>query len=210
MGFIYIITNTINNHVYIGQTKRTVELRWKEHLRHCELSNGQILGKAILKYGVDNFTIKELEQCSDDKLDEREKFWINYYNSYYDGYNATLGGSNNFEMMNRINEVKQLWDSGLGQKGIVEKTGLNVETVHNYLLKSGISKKDIRERQKELIKKAKSKVVFQYDLEHNFIKEWPSLKQAERETGINHTNISSVCNGKRKTAGGYFWTYTKE
>lgn len=210
MGFIYLITNKINNRVYIGQTKRNIEQRWKEHLRHCELNNGQILGKAILKYGIDNFMIQELEQCDDTKLDEREKFWIKEYNSYYNGYNATYGGSSNFIMTNRINEVKELWDNGLGQKAIVEKTKLNVETVHNYLMKSGISKKDIRERQKELIKKSKSKMVFQYDLEYNFIKEWPSLMEVERNTGINHRNISAVCNKKRKTAGGYIWSYTRE
>ncbi len=113
-------------------------------------------------------------------------------------------------MTNRIDEVKKLWNNGLGQKEIVEKTKLNVETVHNYLLKSGVSREDIRERQKSLIKKSKSKVVFQYDLEHNFIKEWPSLMEVERSIGINHRNISAVCNGKRKTAGGYIWSYTKE
>ena len=50
MGFIYLITNKINNHVYIGQTKRNIEQRWKEHLRYCELNNGQI--KQILKIDI--------------------------------------------------------------------------------------------------------------------------------------------------------------
>lgn len=209
MGFIYLITNNINGHVYVGQTRRSIECRWKEHLRHCELNNGQILGKAILKYGVENFTIQEIEECDDNKLDEREKFWIQEYNSYNEGYNATLGGSDNFTMTDRIKEVKELWKQGYGQKAITEITKLNVETVHNYLLKSGITQEEIRKRQSELIKKSKSKTVFQYDLNFNFIKEWDSLIEVERQIGINHRNISQVCNGKRKTAGGYIWSYER-
>ena len=209
MGYIYLITNKINNHVYVGQTTRTIELRWKEHLRHCELNNGQILGRAILKYGAKNFSISQLEECDDSKLDERERFWIEYYDSYTNGYNATLGGTDGFIMTNRASEVKELWDKGLGQKAIAESIGLNIETVHNYLLKSGIALNDIRHRQSELIKKNNSKVVFQYDSQNNLIKEWESSMEVERQTGINHRNISAVCTGKRKTTGGYIWSYER-
>ena len=54
-----------------------------------------------------------------------------------------------------------------------------------------------------------SKIVIQYDLQHNFIKKYKSVGEAERITGINHSNIIMCCNGKRKTAGGYLWEYYK-
>lgn len=45
------------------------------------------------KYGIQHFKIRELEFCSNAESSEREKFWINFYNSYgSSGYNATLGG----------------------------------------------------------------------------------------------------------------------
>lgn len=44
------------------------------------------------KYGIENFSIEELEKCSADVVNDREIYWINYYDTYHNGYNATLGG----------------------------------------------------------------------------------------------------------------------
>lgn len=52
-----------------------------------------------------------------------------------------------------------------------------------------------------------SKKVYQYDLKGNFIKKWNSVTEAQNTLKI--TNISSVCNNKRKCAGGYIWKYVK-
>lgn len=50
--------------------------------------------KAFNKYGIENFTIEEIEQCSNEELDNREIYWINFFNSYKarKGYNCTSGG----------------------------------------------------------------------------------------------------------------------
>ena len=50
--------------------------------------------KAIRKYGKENFTIELIEEVEVDKLDEREVYWISFYNSYNNGYNCTKGGQN--------------------------------------------------------------------------------------------------------------------
>ena len=55
--------------------------------------------------------------------------------------------------------------------------------------------------------KAKSKPVAQYTLEGILVATYPSIKEAERQTGINAVNISYCCKGKLKTAGGYIWKY---
>lgn len=55
-GFIYIIRNTINNKVYIGQTKVDIQKRWKEHLRHASYGT-QVINRAMNKYGIDKFYI---------------------------------------------------------------------------------------------------------------------------------------------------------
>jgi group I intron endonuclease len=49
------------------------------------------------------------------------------------------------------------------------------------------------------------KVVFQYDLNNNFIKEWPSFSEAARYFNINPTGIMNCCKGKQKTAAGFKW-----
>lgn len=95
MGYIYKITNKINNKVYIGQTSRTIEIRWKEHKKNINsLCDRLPLYKALKKYGVDNFTIEEIDECENSLLDEREIYWIHYYNSFSkeNGYNCTSGG----------------------------------------------------------------------------------------------------------------------
>jgi len=51
-----------------------------------------VLYKAFNKYGIENFTFEEIEQVDNSILDEREKYWIEYYDSYFNGYNSTLGG----------------------------------------------------------------------------------------------------------------------
>lgn len=208
MGIIYIIKNSINEKVYIGQTSRTLEIRWKEYLRHYKYGS-QAIYTAMRKYGIDHFFVEKIEECEEDRLDEREMYWIQHYDSFNNGYNSTLGGR--FENMatNRVEEVLQLWEQGNTVNKIVEKTSLNVETVRGYLNKNNIGHSEIRERANKAIAKSKSKPVFQYDRNHNFIKEWESTMEIERELGINHRNVSAVCNGKRKTAGNYFWTYER-
>lgn len=94
MGFIYKITNTENGKIYIGQTTKTIEKRFRQHQNNSNKSyfSQIVLYKAFNKYGFDKFKCEQIEEISNDKLDEREKYWIKYYNSYYDGYNSTLGG----------------------------------------------------------------------------------------------------------------------
>lgn len=206
MGYIYIVKNFINEKVYIGQTIRNIETRWKEHLRHSD-SQDQPLYRAMQKYGKQNFYIQQLEECPDIFLNERESYWIKYFDSYNNGYNATLGGQDNFIMTSKIEQVLNLWCYNYTINKIVEKTGLNVETVRSYLNKNGITHEDIRARANKAISKSRSKPILQYDLQGNFIREWRSSMEVERELSISHNNIGSVCNGKRKTAGGYIWKH---
>ena len=55
-----------------------------------------------------------------------------------------------------------------------------------------------------------SKKVNQYDLSGNLIKEWGCFRDIQRELGFPHSNISSCCRGKQKTAYGYIWKYEEK
>lgn len=102
---IYKATNLINNKVYIGQTKRTLHARIKCHYKKSKFKN-TYFGSAINKYGINNFKWEIIELCdSVDKLNEREKYWISYYNSTNTeiGYNMTKGGAANYKKQNNKN-----------------------------------------------------------------------------------------------------------
>lgn len=91
-GYIYKITNKVNNKVYIGQTKTSIAKRWNAHkTRYNNNIRSGIYG-AMHKYGIENFKIEKIIECPIEDLDKMEKYYIKKYNSYYNGYNLTLGG----------------------------------------------------------------------------------------------------------------------
>lgn len=94
-GFIYKITNNVNQKIYVGQTSRNIEKRFNEHITSALRGDyHSLLGKAIVKYGWQNFSIEEIEKVPISKLDEREKYWIQVLNSRNTdiGYNISIGG----------------------------------------------------------------------------------------------------------------------
>jgi len=108
MGIIYKIQNNINNKCYIGQTKRTVDKRWKEH---CKSKDAMYIDNAIHKHTPENFTVTIIKETTDDLLDELEKKYIIEYNSLYpNGYNLESGGRLNKimsqESRNKMREKK--------------------------------------------------------------------------------------------------------
>lgn len=91
-GTIYVITNVVNDKKYVGQTRQELNKRWSYHITESRMYNDRPLYRAINKYGLDNFKIRILEECNVDMLNDREIWWINFLNSYRNGYNATTGG----------------------------------------------------------------------------------------------------------------------
>ena len=88
---VYKITNKINGKVYIGQTIRPVEYRFNRHMNDA-LNNilDTHFARAIRKYGKDSFIIEEIDNAqTQDELNQKEQYWIRYYNSVEDGYNET-------------------------------------------------------------------------------------------------------------------------
>lgn len=87
---IYKITNLVNGKIYIGQSC-DIETRLKSH-KSC--STNEHLRNSIRLYGVDNFKFEVLEETSTDTINERERFWISYYDctNPEKGYNLTSGG----------------------------------------------------------------------------------------------------------------------
>lgn len=92
---IYCYENKINHMMYIGQST-SIEKRYKQHLYDSTKRPVQTIDLAIAKYGIDCFDFTIIEECSEDRLNEREIYWIDYYGSYVNGYNSTIGGKSLF------------------------------------------------------------------------------------------------------------------
>ena len=140
-GFIYKITNKVNGKVYIGQTRFTIEHRFNQHKRNFNIEHrNQPLYKAFAKYGIENFEVEEVENVEIEKLDEREKYWIAYYNSFNKGYNATLRGKGNIYIWtdSQYDEIRTLYLSGFSLKKVGELFGVSAYTITGMLRSMGV------------------------------------------------------------------------
>ena len=203
MPYIYKITNQINGKLYIGKTLESIEHRWKQHISDSKKENikNRPLYSAFNKYGIENFTIEPIEECEVKDIDERERYWIEYFNSFENGYNATLGGDGrqyiNYDL------VYSYWIQGLNEKQIQEKMNIDVKTIRKILHIYLISKKDINSRGRIVVQK-KVKQIIDTD---NFIIH-NSITDAYNYINKSYSShIQEVCNGKRKSAYGYKWEW---
>lgn len=135
-GRIYIIKNTVSDKVYVGQTKVSLKLRFQNHLSAARNGKDYIIGKAIRKYGEDKFYIELLEECTVEELNEREKYWIAFFNSTDNrfGYNISIGG-NVIRTTKELDKdmVIKLFNSGIPAFKIAKILYTGVPNVTNLL-----------------------------------------------------------------------------
>lgn len=134
---IYKITNKISGKSYVGQSN-DIKRRFKEHQTIGNRSKIPV-DIAIQKYGKESFTYEIIELCQIEQLNEKEEYWIKFYDSYNNGYNCNPGGN---------------------QASIGENNGrakLTIEDVKNIRQAYVTHKK-----QKEIYEKFKDKISFNY------------------------------------------------
>lgn len=205
MAYIYKITNIINNKIYIGKTEGTIEDRWKQHIRDSKKSQIQHrpLYSAIQKYGINNFKIEIVEQCDNTIINDREKYWIEYYNSYKNGYNATIGGDGTVYCDYDL--VYSLYQEGLTMTQISNMLSYDISTCRRILNTYNVTKEERIARGVHSLEIP----VIQLDKDtQEIINIFPSAAKAAKFLGKERSgHIASVCKGKRQTAYGYKWKY---
>ena len=90
---IYKITRIKTGEIYIGKST-DVKARWQQHSKsvfHCGTISHSILHTTMERDGIENFTWELLEEVPKDKLSEREKYWIEFYDSKNYGLNERVG-----------------------------------------------------------------------------------------------------------------------
>lgn len=142
MGYIYKITNTLNDKVYIGQTIKTVQKRFTQHKNNSnkEYFSQIVLYKAFNKYGIENFICEEIEEVPNDKLDEREKYWIEYYDSYFNGYNSTLGGRTTQLYNWDTDDIIEKYMILKSARAVAKEIGCDHSTIDRILNENGVKR----------------------------------------------------------------------
>lgn len=220
-GVIYKITNIENKKSYIGQTIHAPEKRFKEHLnRALREETFYPLANAIRKYGKDSFVIEILGEYQANELNDWEKYWINYYNTFERGYNATIGG-NYIPTINKViydsEKICTQYENGKSIVDIAQEQNMGQQTVSNILRNKGVK---ILTAQ-EFIAKKEKKEFSAYN--HYGVKVQSFLTPAqaylwllEQNLAIEHipsnlrtcgTNIAGTLREKQGgLAYGYFWS----
>ena len=204
---IYIIKNTINNKVYIGQSKNT-KVRWAGHKSAAKCHGGFIaIDKAMARLGIENFSCEIIEHQIEN-YDEREKYWIAFYNCRLpNGYNYECGGDGaktgienatakirEQEILNAIINDLMYTDESL--KKIEERYGIS------YKIISAINRSE-RYRQDNLIYPIRKRAVdnlnnLDYEsIQYELLYTNKSQRQIAKDYGTTAYIISQINKGKK-------------
>lgn len=212
IGYIYKITNKINGKLYIGQTTKTIEKRWQTHKTDALRNNKRDypLYRAMRKYGIENFEICLVEECPIDKLDEREIYWIKYYNSTKaNGYNISLGGKGLKLLDLDEEEVIKAYKITNNLYRTAKLFNCSHNTIHDILEKHNIKIKTSTAHAKD-----RGINICQYDNSKKLIHTFQSLNEASNWVKDNkltkskdpRKNIELAILKDRKLYG-YYWDY---
>lgn len=196
IGYIYKVTNKVNGKVYIGQTIQSVKDRWYEHCRTKNISKAEKnmhIKRAILKYGKENFILEILEECDASLLNDRERYYISYFDSYKNGYNSTEGGQDGIKPLQTPEEIQKevvaLYTCGFSLRAIgkeynIDKTTVKgILTVHNIPLRAIRTYKLSQEDREKIIAKVNNGI---------------SRKQIMEEYHIGKSYLSQLITGHRR------------
>lgn len=221
---VYLHINKVNRKVYVGITSMRVENRWREGkgYRKCEVMN-----KAILKYGWNNFEHIIFCKTSKDRAIVLEKSLIKFYKSKGRCYNISGGGEGagivSEYTKEKLRQYKGEKSSMFGKhpsKETIEKRISTRRTLGHYYkdtswlapyrLRKGKESPMYGRKPSENTLLAHRKIILQFNLDGEFIKEFSSIKEASEEIGVSKPAIVHCLKGKTKKAGGYKWKYKYE
>lgn len=223
-GYIYKIENLINGKCYIGQTITTIEHRWGQH--RSDNTNPNPMYKAFKKYGIENFSVKEVAHYTRDTKEEllkilniKEVHYIDKYNSLItqNGYNLSIGGDNigiynchPIDVYDRDGNLLYRYESakeasrliGYDTSSIIDCcNGISIPII-DYIFRYKNEPYD-----KYDVKRTYYREVYQFALNGKFVKKHDSILKAAISVNGSVSGLNLHLRGIRKTYKGYYWNY---
>jgi group I intron endonuclease len=227
---IYKITNP-KGKVYIGQSIN-IDKRFYQYQTPKKERTGVKILNSLIKYGIENHNFDILEECNINELNQKEIYWIKYFNTTADGLNIELGGkgfprsdetkekirknkigknTKKIKQYSLNNQYIKTWNSiveaervfGMGIKSVLNKSKF---TAGGFIW---LYEYEILPPNYKIPTHKNTKPIIQYSLDGEVVKDWKSLTQVQKVLGFNKNNISNTLTGKSKTAFGYIWKYKK-
>lgn len=216
--FIYTLRDPISNLVrYIGKAD-DINIRLNEHIRKCDYSitykNNWI--KSILKKGYLPI-IEVIDEVPYDEWGFWEEFWMDLIRSWGCDLTNLASGGQGGNLGSLVNSKISKALSGIPKseehKKKLAESRKGKRHSESTILKMSESKKGSNNHMYGKTRLESSKIyrkVLQLNLDGEIIKYWKGVTVASRELNINRCTITDVCNGRKKTAGGFKWKYTNE
>ena len=212
MAYIYIITNNVNNKVYVGKTEDSIQKRFQEHCADSkkERCKNRPLYRAMNKYGCENFTIALLEET--DQPEIREEYWIEQKNSYHNGYNATRGGDGKKYLDYDL--IYNTYCKVQNATKVAELLNISFDTVRAVVRQKGIALDGTA-----AVKAAFGKAISMYSLAGELEVSFETVSDAAKYLQVNNltpttddrgiaVHLRDCANGKRKTAYKKLWKWS--
>ena len=228
---VYKTTNKINNKIYIGVHRTNVDIN--DGYIGCGLYNSEKSVKrlkhykfhrAVKKYGASNFIRETLFEFEDSEEGKRQAYkkeaeLVNReFLKRKDVYNMVLGGKVPSSIYEKAvcqyamdGKFIKLWNS---LSEIERELSIDTSNISAACINKSYSRGfqwryyDDNINDIDPIEDNK-KVVYQFDLQGNYITYFKSLHEAFEKTGVDYKQISQVCLGKCGQAGGFYWNYKK-
>lgn len=209
-----------NKIVYVGQTI-DLKTRNKQHLEYDPFNvntkeYNYSLSRGIRKYGKDAYELVILEDnLLQEQLNEREKYWIAFYNTYWNGYNQTIGGT--FPTKPIFTEdkidlvIEMLKDESYSYQDIKEKTGISMTHIYNINIGARRRRDNINYPIRDSKAKGSKGSIFSQEEVlkiHNILKNTKvSINQIAADYGCNPSTISKINKGQTKQYRIENWEY---